>query len=238
MDKIQVLIPDSLTMTFGIMYIIIIVAMCCYGVIKNKEKLNIQRWSKITERKKICLKRVIVGSGALGAICWFMSSYCDDQSLLMKICEKYLRYEPILIAGVLLFLVLALFTIKNKYKHVEAVNKIVQYVIPLSLGFRLIEQQVNLNNWPNRIAVVIICIFWILLIATDCELIKSREEEKCVLGKVGFDMSYNPIESLEGLFPQHKAQAEHIADIIEKSSCEPFSICLSGEWGFGKNFSN
>jgi len=36
------------------------------------------------------------------------------------------------------------------------------------------------------------------------------------------------------LFPSHKKQAEDIVNIISSSSSEPFSICLSGEWGSGK----
>lgn len=166
----------------------------------------------------------------VGIVCLVMPYFLDEENLLVKIFEDYLQYEPIIAVAIFLFLCSALFTKKNKDTHVAAANKVLQFVLPISVGIGLFERRIDLCFWPNWVVVVFAYTFYFLLLVNNSKMI----EDKNLIERQSSDISYNPVEEVEQLFPQHKAQAERLANIISDSSSEPFSICLSGQWGTGK----
>ena len=168
----------------------------------------------------------IIGS----IICLLIPSFYSEESLLIELVGKYLEYEPIVAVGLFIFLCSALFSVKNKDRHIEAANRVLQLVLPISVGAGLIEGRIDLSFWLNWIVLGFAYIFYFLLLVVDGEVVGNKNIAEGQ--EVG--ISYNPVEELEQLFPQHKAQAKRLAKIISDSSAEPFSICLSGKWGTGK----
>lgn len=211
-------------------YIILLAVVCWYGVKSGRLKLRFLQWDSYSEGKRKHIIRAMCGFAVGSVVCWITPPFFDEDSLIVNIFENYLQYEPIVAVGVFLFFCSALLTAKNKDKHIEAVNKILQFILPISVGIGLFERRIDLHFWPNWIVIVFVYVVYFTLLVTDSELVVDES----VIKKHSYGISYNPVEEVEQLFPQHKAQAERIANIIVDSSSDPFSICLSGEWGKGK----
>lgn len=215
---------------FFIVYVSLLVIVYCYNVKKNGLKLRFLQWNRYSEGRKQSIIRAMGGFAAGCVVCWIIPPFFTDESLLVKICEKYLEYELLIAVGVFGCLCSALLTEKNRDKHIEVANKILQFILPISVGIGLFERSIDLHFWPNWIVIILAYVVYFILLVMDSEMVEVEN----TLRVHSYDISYSPVEAVEQLFPQHKAQAERIASIISDSSHEPISICLSGEWGKGK----
>ena len=94
----------------------------------------------------------------------------------------------------------------------------------------MLTGEIDYTFWQNIIVIACGGVLIILFLILDIEVIQTIPNKA-----KKFDLiSYAPAQSVDDLFPQHKMQAEDVANIIKYSSCEPFSVCISGEWGVGK----
>lgn len=215
---------------FFIAYVSLLVIAYCYNVKKNGLKLQFLQWNRYSEGRKKSIIRAMGGFVVGCVVCWIIPPFFTDESLLVKICKNYLEYEPIIAVVILGFLCSALLTVKNRDKHIDVVNKTLQFMIPISVGLGLFDRRIDLHFWPNWIVIILAYVVYFILLVMDSEMV----EDESTLRMQSYDISYNPVENVEQLFPQHKAQAERIASIISDASPDSISICLSGEWGKGK----
>lgn len=213
-----------------VIYIGLLTFVCVKAKRNGKLDLKFFKWKDYSEGRKKHIIRTIGGFLVVSIVCWIMPPFFDGDNLLITIVGEYLKYEPIIALGIFLFFCSALLTAKNKDSHVAVANSVLQFVIPISIGSGLYERQIDLNYWPNWIAVFSVGGFYLLLLFVDSKIINC---EKCVID-YKYDISYDPVKEIEQLFPRHKAQAERLANLIINSSPEPLSICFSGEWGKGK----
>lgn len=185
-------------------------------------------------------KQIILSMSGLmigSAICWEISTFFEKEKFLMEIFERYLQYEPIIAIAIFLFFCSTLFTEKNKDMKIAATNKFVLFILPFSIMIGLVTRQIDISYSNNCFALVFVYIVYFMLLIFKSERVKNKSELNIQKNNYLYDanaISYNPVENVEQLFPQHRAQAEHIANIILFSSSDPFSICLTGEWGTGK----
>lgn len=211
-------------------YVSLLVIAYCYNVKKNGLKLQFLQWNRYSEGRKKSIIRVMGGFAVGCVVCWIIPPFFTDESLVVKVCKNYSEYEPIIAVGIFCFLCSALLTEKNRDKHIEVANKILQFMLPISVGIGLFERTIDLHFWPNWIVIILAYVVYFALLVMDSEMVG----EESTLRMQSYDISYNPVEKVEQLFPQHKAQAGRIASIISDPSSDPISICLSGEWGKGK----
>lgn len=217
-------------LVFFVAYVFLFVITYCYNVKNNGLRLQFLQWNSYSEGRKKSIIRAMGGFAVGCVVCWIIPPFFDEESLLVKICKNYLEYEPIIAVVIFGFLCSALLTVKNRDKHVEVVNKILQFMLPISVGIGLFERYIDLHFWPNWIVIILAYVVYFMLLVMDSEMVEAES----TLRIQSYDISYNPVEKVEQLFPQHKAQAERIANIISEPSSDPISICLSGEWGKGK----
>ena len=215
---------------FFIAYVSLLVIAYCYNVKKNGLKLQFLQWNRYSEGRKKTIIRAMGGFVVGCVVCWIIPPFFTDESLLVKVCKNYLEYESIIAVVILGFLCSALLTVKNRDKHIDVVNKTLQFMIPISVGLGLFDRRIDLHFWPNWIVIILAYVVYFILLVMDSEMV----DDESMLRMQSYDISYNPVENVEQLFPQHKAQAERIASIISDPSSDPISICLSGEWGKGK----
>ena len=211
-------------------YVFVLIIAYYYNVKNNRFKLQFLQWKRYSEERKKTIIRSMSSFIVGCVVCWIIPPFFTDESLLVKIFENYLEYEPIIAVCIFCCLCSALLTEKNRDKHIEVANKILQFMLPISVGIGLFERCIDLHFWPNWIVIILAYVVYFMLLVMDSEMV----EDESTLRMQSYDISYNPVEKVEQLFPQHKAQAERIASIISTPSSEPISICLSGEWGKGK----
>ena len=162
--------------------------------------------------------------------CIFLPDFLGEENILLIISETYLKFEPLAYVLLFAFLCTAFLNGTNRETQINATNCVFRYLMWSSLGTGILYGQLGYTYWKNII--VIVCswvvngLFFIVNIQTIPE--NSDNPEK-------FDLlPYGAVKGFHELFPSHKRQAEDIASIISCSSPNPFSICLSGEWGTGK----
>lgn len=166
----------------------------------------------------------------LAIACIPASSFLTADNLLLKISKTYLQYEPLIFLGVFLFLCSACINTGNKDRHIIAANRILRYIIPISVFTGLLDGQLDFSLWQNKLVILGSVVLHHLLMIIEIKTNSPNEN----LSDKPFFLSHSPINDVDLLFPKHRAQAEQIANIICNSSSEPFSICLSGKWGVGK----
>ena len=172
----------------------------------------------------------VVGFIVLVLSCIISHPFLDKTNIILSICKVYLQYETIIFLGIFLFFCTSILNNVNRERQIAVSAKVLQYAILISIGAGLLSREMDYKFLPNKVVIFCAIILFFLLSIVQIEpRIKP-------LKKTGqFDMiSHNPVQKADELFPQHKIQAEEVADIIFKSSAEPFSICISGEWGKGK----
>lgn len=213
-----------------IVYFILLILICYHGTKNERIEITLFSWSNFSEGRKNHIIRSIGVTIIISCVCWIIPPLFNKENIIKDIFNLYLIYEPIIALVILLSLCSALLTKYNIYTHVAAINKVVEFVLPISIAIGLFERRINLNYCPNWLALSFVYIFYFLLLFNDNKIIWNQNTKK----NQAKDLSYNPTENIEELFPKHRAQAERIVKIISDSSSEPLSICLSGDWGSGK----
>lgn len=218
-----------------VIYMLLLACFLLHGLKKHEIKLKFLLLSK-EEEKKLCKdernKIIIsaVGFCILVSLCIILPSFLDGEIIFLSICKVYLQYETIIYLGIFLFFCTSILNNVNRERQIAVSAKILQYAIVTSIGAGLLSGEIDYKLIPNEIVIFCAGILNFLLSTVQIEpIIKPLKKTE------QFDMiSYNPAQKADELFPKHKMQAKYIADIISKSSTEPFSICISGEWGKGK----
>lgn len=202
-------------------------------VIKRGENgftLRFFTWDKYTRGRKNHIKFSLFVFCVICIVCLCAKYFFSEITLIQNVLSNYLICEPIIAVIIICFLCSTFLTSNNKSKHIEASNRILSFFIPVSVGCGLISGIIDLTYWCNWVVVILTFVIYFMLLVSDF----VKVEQKVKKEKNGFILSFNPIEKFDQLFPQYKYQAERIVDIIDHSSSEPISICLSGEWGTGK----
>ena len=180
------------------------------------------------DRNKIIIS--LVGYGFYIFSCIYLPEFLGEDNIILSISETYLRFETLVFVLIFMFLGTALLNNTNRETHITTSNGILRILIWLSLGTGILDGQLDYTYWKNF--VIIICSWGINVLFF---LVKIVPVQGNTYNPERFDLiPYGAVNSPNDLFPSHKNQAEAIAEIISTSSSEPFSICLSGEWGTGK----
>ena len=211
-------------------YVCILVGCVLYGVVKNKMCFTLRSMSKMKCGEQIRFVMLIVGFVVMLGTCIILPFFFNDENAIIRISNIYLQYEPLIFLGSFLFLATSILNKTNQDKQIVASNKILNVLIWISIFTGVLTGQIDYTFWQNIIVIIGTWMLTILFFVVD---IKAP---KITISKIDqFDMiPYTPVRSALELFPQHKTQAEDIANIIFNSSYEPFSICVSGDWGTGK----
>ena len=162
--------------------------------------------------------------------CIILPEFLGEDNMLLQISRTYLRLETLVYLILFSFFSTSFLNNTNRDTHINAANYIFRYLIWVSLGAGILSGQLDYAYWKN--IVVIVCAWAIngLFFIVDIESVPENADNPAK-----FDLiPYGAVASADDLFPLHKKQAEDIVSIISSSSPDPFSICLSGEWGSGK----
>lgn len=180
------------------------------------------------DRNKMIIS--LIGYGFYICSCIYLPEFLGEDNIILSISETYLRFETLVFVLIFMFLGTALLNNTNRETHITTSNGILRILIWLSLGTGILDGQLDYTYWKN--IVIIICSWGINVLFF---LVKIVPVQGNIYNPERFDLiPYGAVNSPNDLFPSHKNQAEAIAEIISTSSSEPFSICLSGEWGTGK----
>lgn len=215
-----------------IISVLYLLVLCIYLICKKRKKafeINLEVCELMPgERKKLILS--VMGYVILIFLSVFLRDFLEAESFVMQISKTYLQYEPLIFLLLFSFLCSAFLTKKNQDTHIKVCNSIFHYLIWISLGAGIIAGQIDYTYWKNVIIIVLVGILNGLLGIIKISVVKETEKTS-----YKFDLiSYSAVNTADELFPSHSIQAKDIANVIEYSSSEPFSICLSGEWGCGK----
>lgn len=180
------------------------------------------------DRNKIILS--VIGYVVFILACINLPEFLGEANMLLQISGTYLKFETLIFILLFVFLCTAFLNKTNRETHIKAANHIFHYLLWISLGTGILAGQLDYTYWKNIIVIASAGILNGLIFVIDFESI--QEETHC---SEKFDLiPYGAVNSADELFPSHRKQAEDIANIISCSSPDPFSICLSGEWGTGK----
>ncbi len=197
---------------------------------KGTTKIGLVDFSRLMRGDKIKITLSMIAYIGLILSCTYLPNFLEKENILFKISKIYLQFETLIFTLLLFFLCSAFLNNINKETHIKASNSVFHYLIWISLGAGLLFNQIDHTYWKNNLVIVSAWILNGLFLIIDIQPIKVE-----VGNSTRFDLiSYGAVKSVDELFPSHKEQAEDIVSIISNSSIEPFSICISGEWGTGK----
>lgn len=214
----------------SVTYLLVLVAFLVSARKKRTLTINIIDFSKLMQgnRNKVIVS--LIGYVVFILSCINLPEFLGEKSILLEISRTYLKFETLVFILLFGFFCTAFLNNANRETHIKAANHIFYYLIWVSLGTGILSGQLDYTYWKN--IVVIVCA-WILNGLFFMIDIKPIQEN--VNNPAKFDLiPYGPVERSTELFPLHKIQAEEIVRIISNSSPDPFSVCLSGEWGTGK----
>lgn len=213
-----------------ILYMCVLIGIILYGKKKNTLQISLLPKRNIQQLDIIKLFISIVGFIILVFSCIFLSEFLADDNPIIFLSNVYLNFEIVLFGGTFLFLSSSILNKTNKDKQISVVNEILHCLIWVSIGTGLLTKQIDYTLWQNKIvlsgAFVLIVLYRVICIESNFASSENANQFNSI--------PYTPVQNIEELFPQHKTQATDIANIIYNSSSEPFSICVSGEWGTGK----
>ena len=213
-----------------IMYIIVLTILLTYGKRNNLLKLKLISWSQLKSGEKNKRFLSVIGYVIFILSCINLPLLLNEDNTILSISKTYLQYEILLFLGVFLFLCTAFLNTSNRETHITACNRILQYLIWISLGTNLLVGQIDYTFWQN---IIVMTCAGLLNIGFLLFIVESVDTKQVKTDR--FDLiPYSSVHTLKDLFPKHKEQAEDIAGVIFNSSDEPLSICLSGKWGTGK----
>ena len=214
----------------AIVYIFVLAALVLFG--KKTQKLTVKfnsiRKMKCREKNKFIFS--LTGFNIMLVFCIVLKSFFDEENLVLSFSEIYLQYEILIFFGVFIFLIAAVFNKLNPYKQISVANKFLNILIWLSISTGLISGQMDYTFWQNMIVIICSEIIIFLFLIFRIEYYEEKTKKPDQSGSI----SYSPVKYFEDLFPQHRIQANDIAQIICRSDSNPFSICISGKWGMGK----
>lgn len=214
----------------GILYLFVLVGFLCYGKKKHTLIFHVIRLETCSKGKQNRIWLSLCGYILLVFVCIVLPSFLEEETPIVVFSKAYLQYEPLVALCVFVFLCSSIFNTKNRERQLTACNGFFQCVIQISIGAGLLTDQINLSLWQNRFIVVVAGIIYFLLLVIEIKAV-IVENNSCFNYNW---LSYSPVRTVEELFPNHRIQAEQIADLISCSSSDPFSICVSGKWGTGK----
>ena len=197
-----------------IAYICVLTAFLLHGVMKGKLKLTLCSMSEMRqdEQNKIIIS--IVGFIIMLASSMILPLLLDESNIILSASNVYLQYEPLLFVVLFLFLGTAALNKSNPDKQIKVSNKGLSAFLWISLFAGVVTGQIDYTFWQNIIVILGAGIIIVLLLFLDIKAMVTSESQPNQ-----FDMiQYTPVQSLEELFPQHKIQAEDIANIITKRS--------------------
>lgn len=213
-----------------IAYLLLLAVIILYGTIKKDFKLDFPSVCKMKKGEKNKIFLSVIGFAVMVISCIVLPLLLDSENAIITISKVYLRYETIAFLGIFLFLASSFFIKTNREKQVIAANKIIKGLIWISIGTGIITSEIDYSYWPNIIIIISSWVLTGLFSIVDFEAVPKENEKNDIIDLI----PYAPVESEKELFPHHKDQAEDIANIIINSSSNPFSVCVSGEWGMGK----
>ena len=214
----------------AIIYVFVLAFFILRGAVTKRLKLTLQSISKMKRGEKNNFILSVTGFVVMLALCIILPFFLEERGAIIGISKIYLRYELLVFIATLIFLCSSCLNKSNRYTQIIVSNKVFNVLIWVSLSTGLLTGEIDYTFWQNIIVIVCGGILSTLFLIIDIEAIQTVTDKA-----KQFDLiSYAPAKSADDLFPQHRMQAEDVANIIKNSSCEPFSVCVSGEWGVGK----
>lgn len=214
----------------SVVYLFVLASLLIFAKKKGALKIELGKFHKLMKGNKNKIIISMIGYVVFIFSCINLPEFLGEENIIIKISETYLKFETLVFILLFVFLCTAFLNNTNRETHIKAANCIFRYLIWISLGTGILFGQIEYTYWKN--VVVIVCA-WVLNGMFFFIDISSIQDTVDNLAK--FDLiPYGAVKSTDALFPSHKKQAEDIVNIISNSSANPFSICLSGEWGTGK----
>lgn len=214
----------------SITYLLVLGLFLLFAVKKGMLKVSIINVCKLMRGDQNSIITSMLGYVVFILSCIFLPDFLGAENIILTVSETYLQFEPLTYVLLFVFLCTAFLNGANRETQINATNCIFRYLIWISLGTGILYGQLDYMYWKN--IVVIICSWVIngLFFIIDIQTIPENSDNPAK-----FDLiPYGAVKGYHELFPSHKRQAEDIVSIISSSSPDPFSICLSGEWGTGK----
>lgn len=173
---------------------------------------------------------------------WLSPAAGSADTIVVKVANTYLIYEPLLGIAVLVAL---LFTICRKqalptWQHMRILDKIFSLTVLGTILSTLLARQVTTVRiaglpWFAWLGWLVNFSYLAILVWICKQIWLWWENFQPDSGPDERSGGFQPIESFEQLFLQRQKLAEEIADIIIAHDVnEPLSICVAGPWGVGK----
>lgn len=214
----------------SVAYLICLTIFLIIAQKNNSMKTTVNKYSRMTQGEKNRTLFSMIGYVLFILSCIILSKFLGDENLLLDISKSYLKYETVVYVLLFVFLCTAFFNTTNADAQIKAINRLFHYLIWISVGTGLFAKQIDYLYWKNILVILFAGMVNVLFFVIE---IHSTQKESDHRGK--FDLiPYGPVKSLKDLFPEHRKQAQDIANIIINSSADPISLCLSGKWGMGK----
>lgn len=214
----------------SVIYLFVLGVFLVFAKNKGILKIGFVNFRRLMRGEKNKIIISIIGFIVFIFSCINLPEFLGEDNILLGISGTYLKFETLVYLLLFAFLCTAFLNNTNRETHIKAANRIFHYLIWISLGTGILFGQLDYAYWKN---IVVIASAWILnglLFIVDIESVQENTDNPAK-----FDLiPYGAVDSADDLFPLHKQQAEDIVSIISSSSLDPFSICLSGEWGTGK----
>lgn len=146
-----------------------------------------------------------------------------DALWLISLAEGFLQYETVLSILLLLFTAGVVAIQSNKHQYLQTLDHIVNIFLLFCVGCTQIAQQIP----PDWSFANLTILFFISVGLETCQV----QTITCNHDTRG---GFLPVTSYLHLFLPRKRQADQLMDLIQNSSPQPLSICISGDWGSGK----
>lgn len=223
----------------------VLLATLLYFAISSKYKSQHFKGRKETAVKLQKKTALMVWAGICAAallLYWLSPAAGWADTIVVKVANTYLIYEPLLGIAVLVAL---LFTICRKqapptWQHMRILDKIFSLTVLGTILSTLLARQVTTVRiaglpWFAWLGWLVNFSYLAILVWICKQIWLWWENFQPDSGPDERSGGFQPIESFEQLFLQRQKLAEEIADIIIAHDVnEPLSICVAGPWGVGK----
>ena len=215
--------------SFGVKYLFIIFYLILGAMIitlfLNRKAYKI-KWSS----SKSNIVKVLLTYTLLMPFYWWDYLTNNQMNILTVTCKWIISLEFIFAVILLLAIGYGMTIYTNKETYFNALILPITVILYIDILSLLVIRQVDLLKWYNLLLFLTIGLFIGCINNFRFEKVREKVERKPET------KSYLPINKIEDLFVQRKWQALELENLINNNSIgnEPFSICISGEWGRGK----
>lgn len=218
----------NLGIKFSLIVLIVYLAISAFVL---REKKSVREW-QLEKRESGCdgrqIRKIIVTllAFSLALPLYLTHPATVAESLAASVCAVILRWETLLSCGLFMVFLCGIILIqKNKRRFIRTVNSAVRLLLPACTFATMATRQIELSRYLNWLCLLVLGVAFVVLWVYEIE------------PKTALDMKsyyFAPIEAYEELFPERQRQADRLVALIQDSPADAYSICVNGQWGFGK----